>query len=278
MDRLVQRFPSLSLFYKPSADASADAQEIDDEQEYCEDGDEAPQLVDAYPTDRELTSDELALHGRYSNKLRTQIIRLQAKDQTQPVDVCVHHDTYTVYVCDVGRSVVELFGMNGKLKHIIDDPTTVKFQPTAIAIADDGTVIVASHFNHRLHMYLPESKEETAPANDNESVAAAKHQYIYQQFKLGSPGKGVHEFYHPAGIAIDPRDGYLYVCDRGNARIQVLRPEGICERVITLLVHDGEGEHRISSIRLAHQHKGDQMVCMVGGGDALCFLSRYADG
>ena len=32
--------------------------------------------------------------------------------------------------------------MYGKLQHVIDDQTTLKFQPTSIAVAYDGTIIV----------------------------------------------------------------------------------------------------------------------------------------
>ena len=37
---------------------------------------------------------------------------------------------------------------------------------------------------------------------------------------------------------MDFNDGYLYICDRGNYRIQVMRPEGVCERVIDLVLRD----------------------------------------
>jgi 6-phosphogluconolactonase (cycloisomerase 2 family) len=153
------------------------------------------------------------------------VIYLQVKDNTQPVDVCIHHESYTIYSCDVGRSVIEIFDMYGKLEHVIDDQTTVKFQPTAIAVAYDGTIIVTSHFNHRLHMYSPSTTQQTDG-------------YHYDQYKLGSPGHEIHQFHFPADLAIDYQDGYIYVCDRGNNRIQVLRPEGVCERIIQLLSHD----------------------------------------
>ena len=221
---MVHRFPVLGVFYKqPSSFGNPSEQESEYVEEVC---DEPPQLVDANQFPRELTTDELALNERYSNKSRTQIIALQNKAQTQPVDVCIQHDTYTLYSCDVGRSVVEIFDMYGKLQHVIDDQTTMKFQPTSIAVAYDGTIILASHFHHRLHMYSPAESE-------NEQF----HDYGYHftQYKLGSPGHNLHEFHHPAGIAMDFNDGYLYICDRGNYRIQVMRPEGVCERVINLI-------------------------------------------
>ena len=250
------------MFYKQPPPQPPQEEEYYEEQEEEEvETDEPPQLVQDNSTPRELTTDELGLNERYSNKLRTQIIHLQPKDVTQPVDVCIHHETYTVYSCDVGRSVIEIFDMYGKLQHVIDDHTIIKFQPTSIAVTYDGTIIVASHFNHRLHMYSPENNET----------------YHYKQYKLGTPGHNIHEFFHPAGISIDPNDGYLYISDRGNYRIQVLRPEGVCERAIDLLSCDLK-QTPISPIQIAHQKNGDQIVCLIDKGDAICFVPKYADG
>jgi peptidylamidoglycolate lyase len=41
----------------------------------------------------------------------------------------------------------------------------------------------------------------------------------------GKPGKGIGELDMPHGIALDKR-GLVYVCDRGNSRIQVFDPNG----------------------------------------------------
>jgi len=169
---------------------------------------------------------------------------------------------------------VEIFDMYGKLQHVIDDQTTMKFQPTAIAVTCDGTIIVASHFNHRLHMYSPIDSSEKGHNNPNENFQDGYH---FQQYKLGAPGHNLHEFYHPAGIAVDYTDGYLYVCDRGNYRIQVMRPEGVCERVIELLLSD-EKPSPIAPIQIAHQQNGDQIVCIIGTGDSICFIPKYTDG
>jgi hypothetical protein len=267
MDRLVHRFPALGIFYRQSPPESYENYETEQGEKYVQEGDEAPQLVDANQPSRELTADELALNERYSNKARTQEINLQKKDQTRPVDVSIRHESYTLYSCDVGRSVVEIYDMYGKLQHVIDDQTTLKLQPTSIAVAYDGTIIVASHFNHCLHMYSPDD-------NQNENVHEGYH---FKQYKLGSPGHDIHQFHYPAGIAIDFSDGYLYVCDRGNFRIQVLRPEGVCERVIDLVAYDQE-QSPVPPIQIALQQKGDQTVCITGKGDALCFIPKCANG
>ncbi|CAM2706194.1 unnamed protein product [Rotaria socialis] len=280
LERLVQRFPVLSMFYTPKPAAPVEVYETEYEEKYVEEeeevveNDEAPQLVEADQLPHELTSEELALNERYSNKERTQIISLQITSQTQPIDVCLHHESYTIYSCDVGRSVVEIFDMYGKLQHTINDSATTKFQPTAIAVAYDGTIILASHFNHRLHMYLPVDLQENQTSEQNKTFT---DEYNFQQYKLGSPGHSVNQFHFPAGIAVDYTDGYLYVCDRGNYCIKVLRPEGICERVIELRSHDPK-ENNIAPIQVAHQQIGEHIACLTGKGESLCFVSKYAEG
>ncbi|CAF1668753.1 unnamed protein product, partial [Didymodactylos carnosus] len=119
-----------------------------------EDGDdEAPQLVDAEQP-RDLTKDEVMLIERYSNKSGIKVIELQAKPETQPVDVCVQKELNYIHVCDVGRSVVEIFDSNGTLNHVIDDAHMTAFCPTSVSVGQDGTIIVGSHFMHRLQEYV----------------------------------------------------------------------------------------------------------------------------
>ena len=272
MNRAVRYFPILSLFYKPPSLGLLDASGTEPAYEYAEhfESGEIPQSVGESQSPRELTGDELALSERYSNKLRTQIINLQTKDKTNPIGVCVHYDSYTLYLCDVGRSVVEIFDMFGKLQHTIDDPATIKLHPTAIAVAYDGTIIVASHFQHRIHMYSPVDLQDGSDAQN-------LYEYHFKHYRLGSLGYDLHQFHHPAGITIDFTDGYLYVCDRGNFRIQVMRQEGMCERVIELISNDEE-ERPIAPIQMAHQQNGDKIICIINQGDALCFFPKYAEG
>ncbi|CAF2452601.1 unnamed protein product [Rotaria sp. Silwood2] len=217
------------------------------------------------PIAHELTADDLTLNKRYSDKSRMQNIKLQEKNQTQPVDISVDLETNNMYLCDVGRSLVEIFDINGTLQHVIEDKIMSKFQPTAIAVAFDGTLILASHFNHCLHMYLP---------NDAPNQANC---YSYKQFKLGIKGNQIHQFYNPAGIAIDHSDGYIYVCDRGNYRIQVITPDGVCERTIELFLDDKK-KYPLDPVRIVVQQNSDLIVCIVGAGDAICFIPKYTNG
>ena len=214
---------------------------------------------------RELTADELALHKRYADKSRMRSIPLPENVQTQPVDVRVHRETNSIYLCDVGRSLVEIYGINGLLERTINDAVMTASQPTALAVASDGTMIIGSYFNHCLQMYEP---------NDAVDGATTKP---YKQYKLGTPGTQLDQFYNPSGIVMDPADGCVYVCDRGNSRIKVLRPDGICDRMIQLALK-GQKKAFLDPVRIAVQSGHEQIVCIIGTGDALCFVSKYAQG
>jgi DNA-binding beta-propeller fold protein YncE len=147
----------------------------------------------------------------------------------------------------------------------INDSVMNKFKPTAIAVAFDGTIIIASYFSHYLQMHAPN------PTPNNENI------YSYKLFKLGSPGIYIHQFQYPAGITIDQSDGYLYICDRGNFRIQVMNPDGICERVIELVLNSKK-KQQLEPVRIAHQKKLDQLVCILGNGDVLGLIPKNANG
>ena len=41
----------------------------------------------------------------------------------------------------------------------------------------------------------------------------------------GEPGRGCGQFTRPASVAVDP-EGYMYIADWGNERVQVLDPDG----------------------------------------------------
>ena len=49
------------------------------------------------------------------------------------------------------------------------------------------------------------------------SVFTTEGKYVTS---FGKQGSGEGEFSHPVGICVD-RDGYVYVCDQYNGRIQV---------------------------------------------------------
>ncbi|CAF1403836.1 unnamed protein product [Adineta ricciae] len=261
IDRFVQRIPALGVFYKQPLSPSSE-EDIYQQFKY----EQTASLTEGgHQSAQDISPDDSSLNKRYSDVTRLDSINLQLKDETQPVDVSVHHGTNQIYLCDVGRSVVEIYNMNKTFQRAMNNATMIKFRPTAITVTADGTIIVASHFSHCLHMYSPNG----SPTDSNPQS--------YKQFKLGVEGTQAHQFYQPAGIAIDRNDGYLYVCDRGNRRIQVFTPDGICERIIELYLNTKK-KCPLDPIRIATQNQSDQLVCIVGSGDAVCFIPKHSNG
>lgn len=212
---------------------------------------------------RPLAAEDLALHDRYSNPLHCAFISLEASDHTHPSDVRIHHEMNRIYVSDVGRSVIEIFDVNGHLLHTINDPAMLNCQPNRFVITPDGTLIISSAIHHCLYMYSP-----TAPLSDH---------FQYQQFKLGAAGKLIHQFYSPSDLTVDPSNGYIFVCDVGNYRIKVLTPEGVCERIIQLVFLNPRKQY-LCPTAITYQPTRNQLVCIVNNEDAICFVSKHANG
>jgi DNA-binding beta-propeller fold protein YncE len=78
-------------------------------------------------------------------------------------------------------------------------------RPTNVALAADGSLYVTDGYgNARVHKFDPDGRHVQS---------------------WGEPGDGPGQFNLPHGIALD-RDGYVYVADRENSRIQIFSPDG----------------------------------------------------
>lgn len=204
------------------------------------------------------------MNGRYSNPLNCRFISLEATDHTHPSDIRIHNALNRIYLSDIGRSIVEIFDMNGQVLHSISDPAILKFQPNRFVVTVDGTLIISSAVLHCLYMYSPAS-----PFSEN---------FQYQQFKLGAEGKLIHQFSSPSDMVADPNNGYVYVCDVGNYRIKVLTPQGMCERIIQLAYLVNGVKQYLYPTAITYQPTRGQLVCIVNNEDAICFFSKHANG
>lgn len=119
----------------------------------------------------------------------------------------------TIFLTDDDSATVRKFTLDGKLLLTIGE--YMKPAPahsgrpfnrcTHVAIAADGCLYVSDGYgNARIHKYSPDGK---------------------LLFSWGEPGTDPGQFNVPHNIVID-RDGYLYVADRENSRIQVFDPRG----------------------------------------------------
>ena len=146
----------------------------------------------------------------------------------------------TVFCVDNGDSTVRKFTADGKLLMTLGTahqpspkmsgkPFSV---PTHVAIdARTGEFYVADGYsNARVHKYTPDGE---------------------YQFSWGESGTGEGQFNIVHNITTDS-EGWVYVADRENHRIQIFSPEGKFEkqwvnlsRAATICIHDGTGEELI---------------------------------
>ena len=99
----------------------------------------------------------------------------------------------------MGNHCVQVFAPNGKIK-VLGSGTNRKLgAPFGIAIDFHGRVYVSEFANHCISVFSPEGDFVTS---------------------FGAQGNGPGELQKPAGLSFDS-DGVLYVCDRGNNRIQL---------------------------------------------------------
>ena len=162
-----------------------------------------------------------------------------------PYAVAVHQTSGVVYVTDAANSV-HIF--NPDLTHVHsfggEGQQAGQFNfPFGIAVRPSGNVLVADHYNHRVQEFsaggeflrvVGEGRLKfpvSVTTDDNDymyilaqspnRVSIFNHEGKYIK-SFGSRGEKEGEFINPCGIALDC-DGYLYVCEAGNSRIQVFK-------------------------------------------------------
>lgn len=123
-------------------------------------------------------------------------------------------DDGRVFVADTGNNRIQVFakrtdgtyafesswGYEGKRDGLLRSPS-------GVAVARDGRVFVADMGNHCIKVFARQSDGT----------------YVYQT-QWGSKGKDNGQFMSPYGIAVAD-DGWVFVADTGNYRIQVFAPQ-----------------------------------------------------
>lgn len=116
-----------------------------------------------------------------------------------------------VWVTDVGHHQVFRFTHDGELLMTLGARDVPGLdgkhfnKPTDVAIAGNGDFYVADGYG-----------------NSRVAKFSAAGEF---QFDWGAKGKGPGQFDTPHGIALDEQ-GRVYVCDRGNARVQIFSSDG----------------------------------------------------
>ena len=103
-----------------------------------------------------------------------------------------------IYLTDTTSQHIHVYDQSGTHKHSIGHPHDDEFAPSGIVIEDE-------------HMFI-------ADRGGNQVVVfTTAGDFV---MATGSYGTADGQFHNPSSMAVDV-DGYLYVCDYGNSRIQV---------------------------------------------------------
>ena len=173
---------------------------------------------------------------------------------TSPSDVAVSKKG-VIYVVDGVNHLVRRYDSSGKPLSSFGGKGSGKGDlrsPLGIGLADRGTVYVADSGNQRVQVFTPEGRildiidvppKKGHPADPTDVAVDDTRQRLYivdndnhciRVFNLslkkwaptiGTPGTGKGNFRYPFMLTVD-REGYLYVVDVINTRVQVLNPDG----------------------------------------------------
>lgn len=174
---------------------------------------------------------------------------------SQPSDVAVSPNGM-IYVMDGVNAKVKVFNPDGTFSFSFGKKGSGKGQflfPLGIDIGESGNVYVADSGNHRLQILSAkgkflnqaflssDTKKQPDPVdvavdekrnscyvvdNDNHHIAAFSLSPLKQLKVFGSPGELKQQFRYPFLIDLDS-EGYLYIVDVINTRVQVLTPKGL---------------------------------------------------
>lgn len=135
---------------------------------------------------------------------------LEAPGMVEPRGMGFSPEGRYIYVADPGCHTIWCFEIQtGRLVRTLKVASEEQLhQPSDVAVAGDGTVLVCDSGNHRLVWFSPQGT------------------WIKS---LGEQGDSPGQFNHPEGVALG-EDGTIYVADWGNNRVQVLSSDGIVLR------------------------------------------------
>ena len=109
-------------------------------------------------------------------------------------------DDSNLYISDYKRRCVQVFSCNGKFLHSISQGRGGGELNVPIGICVAGQ-----------YLYVAEWKAHCV------SVFTTKGEYVTS---FGQEGSGEGKFNHPRGLYVD-KDGFVYVCDHFNSRVQI---------------------------------------------------------
>jgi DNA-binding beta-propeller fold protein YncE len=172
----------------------------------------------------------------------------------EPHGVALNRAEDRVYVCESGAQHVAVFDTDlqfiesfGDLSCSLEDgyqatAATSLESPHSVALDDAGNIYVTDTMGQHVHVYDKTGAHlrSVGHPHDDEFAPSGiaiedRHMFVADRggnqvvvltlagefvMATGSYGTAKGQFQNPSGLAID-LDGYLYVCDYGNSRVQV---------------------------------------------------------
>ena len=117
-----------------------------------------------------------------------------------PRSLAIHYKTGNIYIADRDNHRVQVFSCNGDYLFMFSEKMN---RPFGICISQNN-VFVTQLDGHCINMYELEGKLIKS---------------------VGTGGNGEAQFKYPLGLDVSDRTNNIYVCDRGNHRIQILTEE-----------------------------------------------------
>jgi DNA-binding beta-propeller fold protein YncE len=155
-----------------------------------------------------------------------------------------------IYVTDTRNHRIAVFNRSGGYLYSFGrlklDPKTKRALPgsvvfpSGIAVADNGDIYVTSARRSTLMVFSNRGKLKREVPVDRPIAVTVHKEKVYVSTpgqiwvfslkgellnRFGSKGRRLAEFEYPAGLAVD-RQGYLFVSDTNNNRIQIFTPRG----------------------------------------------------
>ena len=158
------------------------------------------QLLDTYT---------LAPKVDYKHKLHSVLRRNIFGQNDGDIDggrvICIEPRTGDLFISEKGNNRVQRFDRNGKFISRVGAGESNRMKtPDGIAISEDR-IYISQYDGHHVLVYFH-----------------ATGTYVGT---IGRKGYGAGELEKPTGLAIDKRNNNLYVCDRGNSRVQIFDQE-----------------------------------------------------
>ena len=127
---------------------------------------------------------------------------------TDPRVICIEPKTGDLLISEKGNNRVQRFDRNGNYLSIVGGVGggARMRTPDGIAINEDK-MYISQYGGHNVQVYLLSTGEFDG--------------------NIGHKGYGPGELEKPTGLAINKRNNDLYVCDRGNSRIQIFNQDTV---------------------------------------------------